>query len=153
MICFSLAFPFAFLINSPIIDIIGLLAAGVGLGDLMLIPTILLSNVVDEDQLQTGQRREGLFGGVSGVIVKMRSALSWGVIGLILTIFQIDNSQLYPDTLTPLADLALRLFVSLFPVIFVLLGIFFLRRYPLAEEHLAEVEIESFFVLGIRIQH
>ncbi len=140
MICFAIAFHFAFLINSPIIALIVLLAAGVGLGGLMLFPTILLSDVVDEDQLQTGQRREGLYAGVSGVIVKMSSALSWGVIGLVLTLFQINRDQLSPATLTPLTDLGLRLLVGLLPVVFVLLGILFLRRYPLAGERLEEVK-------------
>ncbi len=140
MICFSAAFPFAFLINSPVTAIFVLLAAGVGLGGLMLFPTILLGDVVDEDQLQTGQRREGLYAGVSGVIVKISGAFSWFLIGFVLTLFQINKDQLSPATLTPLTDLGLRLLVGLLPVVFVILGILVLRRYPLAGERLAEVK-------------
>ncbi len=139
MICFAAAFPFAFLISSPTTAIIVLLAAGVGLGGLMLFPTILLSDVVDEDQLRTGQRREGLFAGVSGVIVKMSSALSWLLIGFVLTMFNIEQN-VTPATMTPLADLGLRLLLGFFPVVFVIIGILFLRRYPLAGERLAEVK-------------
>jgi len=140
MICFCVVFPFSFLITNQIIALIVLLAAGIGLGGLMLLPTILLSDVVDEDQLKTHERREGIYTGVSGVIVKLANAISWGIVGLTLTLFQIDRDTLSPSTITPFNELGLRLLVGLFPVIVILLGLFFLSKYPLAGSKLDEVK-------------
>jgi|GEM_PF-1387403 len=140
MICFCAAFPFAYFINSYLVALFVMLAGGVGLGGLMLFPTIMLSDVVDEDQLKTGLRREGVFSGVSGVIVKASNAISYAVIGIVLTLFQVDQNNLNPAALTALSALGLRLLIAFFPVIILIFGILSLRRYPLAGEKLAEIK-------------
>ncbi len=140
MLCFAVVFPFSFFITNPIIGIMVLLFGGFGLGGLMLLPTILLSDVIDEDQLKTKDRREGIFTGVSGVIVKLANAISWGLIGVILTLFLIDRENLSPATLTPFNELGLRILVGILPVVFILVGLLFLWRYPLAGPKLAQVK-------------
>ncbi|MDD1777167.1 MAG: MFS transporter [Candidatus Helarchaeota archaeon] len=140
MLCFAVVFPFSFFITNPIIGIVVLLFGGFGLGGLMLLPTILLSDVIDEDQLKTQERREGIFSGVSGVIVKLANAISWGIIGVILTIFLIDRETLSPATLTPFNEVGLRILVGVLPVVCILVGLLFLWRYPLAGPKLAQVK-------------
>jgi GPH family glycoside/pentoside/hexuronide:cation symporter len=140
MLCFAVVFPFSFFITNPIIGIVVLLFGGFGLGGLMLLPTILLSDVIDEDQLKTQERREGIFTGVSGVIVKMANAISWGIIGVILTIFLIDRENLSPATLTPFNELGLRILVGVLPVVCIIVGLVFLWRYPLAGPKLAQIK-------------
>jgi len=146
MLCFAVVFPFSFFINSPPIAIIVLLFGGFGLGGLMLLPTILLSDVIDEDQLKTKDRREGIFTGVSGVIVKLANAISWGLIGIILTIFLIDRDTLSPTTITPFNEFGLRILVGILPVGFILVGLLFLWRYPLAGSKLAQIKEQVFLL-------
>ncbi|MHA1264435.1 MAG: MFS transporter [Candidatus Helarchaeota archaeon] len=140
MICFGAVFPLAFLIVNEIIALIVLLLAGIGLGGLMLLPTILLSDVIDEDHTKTEKRREGIYTGVSGVIVKLANAISWGVIGVMLTLFQINRENLTPATLTPLNELGLRIMVGALPLLVISIGLLFLHYYPLTGKNLEKVK-------------
>jgi GPH family glycoside/pentoside/hexuronide:cation symporter len=140
MLCFCLTFPLVFLVYSPTTMLIVLLIAGFGLGGLMLFPTVLLSDVIDEDHTKTNERREGIFNGVSGVIVKSSNAISWLVLGIVLTVFQINRENVSPSTITPLGELGLRILIGIIPIIFIVLGMFFLYLYPLTGEKLDEVK-------------
>ncbi|GAB4320204.1 MAG: MFS transporter [Promethearchaeota archaeon] len=140
MAAFAVVFPLTFVMNSTPVALVVLLAAGVGLAGLMMFPTILLGDVIDEDQLHTNRRREGVFTGVSGVIVKMSSAISWALIGVVLTAFQVDRDHLDPGTITSLNKLGLQFLVGVLPVLVVLLGMLALHFYPLAGEKLAEIK-------------
>jgi GPH family glycoside/pentoside/hexuronide:cation symporter len=140
MALFCAAFPLVFMVNSPGAMQGVLLLGGIGLAGLMLFPTVLLSDVIDEDQLTTHKRREGLFNGVSGVIVKLSNALSWLLVGIVLTLFHIDRSNLTPASLTSENELGLRMLVGFLPVLVILLGLYFLHRYPLAGDRLQTVK-------------
>jgi GPH family glycoside/pentoside/hexuronide:cation symporter len=140
MLCFCLTFPLVFLVYSSITMLIVLLIAGFGLGGLMLFPTVLLSDVIDEDHTKTNERREGIFNGVSGVIVKSSNAISWLVLGIVLTIFQINRENVNPSTITPLGDLGLRILIGIIPIIFIVLGMLFLYLYPLSGDKLEDVK-------------
>ncbi|TFG07633.1 MAG: MFS transporter [Promethearchaeota archaeon] len=142
MVCFCLSFPLVFLVYNPTSMLIVLLIAGFGLGGLMLFPTVLLSDVIDEDCTKTNERREGIFNGVSGVIVKSSNAISWLVLGIVLTIFQINRETMTPSTLTPLGELGLRILIGIIPIIFIIVGIIFLYIYPLHGERLEQVKRE-----------
>lgn len=140
MLCFCLTFPLVFLVYSPTTMLIVLLIAGFGLGGLMLFPTVLLSDVIDEDHTKTNERREGIFNGVSGVIVKSSNAISWLILGIVLTIFQINRENINPSALTPLGELGLRILIGVIPIFFIVLGMLFLYLYPLTGARLEEVK-------------
>ncbi|MHA1723407.1 MAG: MFS transporter [Promethearchaeota archaeon] len=140
MVCFGACFPLVFLVYNPITMLIILLIAGFGLGGVMMFPTILLSDVIDEDHTITKKRREGIFNGVSGVIVKSSNAISWLVLGIVLSAFGINRESVSPSTLTPLGDLGLRVLLGIIPLIFVVIGLVFLYIYPLMGEKLEEVK-------------
>jgi GPH family glycoside/pentoside/hexuronide:cation symporter len=140
MACFSLTFPLIFLVYNPTTMLFVLLIAGFGLGGLMLFPTVLLSDVIDEDHTKTNERREGIFNGVSGVIVKSSNAISWLVLGIVLTVFQINREDVNPSTITPLGELGLRILLGIIPIVFIILGMLFLYLYPLHGEKLEEVK-------------
>jgi GPH family glycoside/pentoside/hexuronide:cation symporter len=140
MLSFSAVFPFIFLVFNPITMMVLLLLAGIGLAGVMLFPTILLSDVIDEDQLNTNSRREGLYNGVSGVIVKLANSISWLVLGVMVALFEIDRDNLNPSNITLLNEIGLRISVGLLPVIMIIIGLFFLHKYPLAGGRLKEVK-------------
>lgn len=146
MLCFSLTFPLIFLVYTSTTMLVVLLVAGFGLGGLMLFPTVLLSDVIDEDHTKTKERREGIFNGVSGVIVKSSNAISWLVLGIVLTIFQINRENVSPSTITPLGELGLRILLGVIPIIFIALGMLFLYLYPLTGDSLEEVKKQVRFL-------
>ncbi|MHA1301652.1 MAG: MFS transporter [Candidatus Helarchaeota archaeon] len=142
MSVFCVAFMLTFLIVNAYIAIIILLIGGIGLGGLMLFPTMLLGDVIDQDQLNTKKRREGIYNGVFGVIVKMSNAVSWGVIGIILTLFNVNRDLLTFGIITPQGELGLRILVGLLPVVVIILGILFLNYYPLSGKKLEDVKTQ-----------
>lgn len=146
MLCFSLTFPLIFLVYTSTTMLVVLLVAGFGLGGLMLFPTVLLSDVIDEDHTKTKERREGIFNGVSGVIVKSSNAISWLVLGIVLTIFQINRENVSPSAITPLGELGLRILLGVIPIIFIALGMLFLYLYPLTGDSLEEVKKQVRFL-------
>ncbi len=140
MVSFAGAISLVFVIYNSVISLIVLLLAGIGLAGVMLFPTILLSDVIDEDQLITNQRREGIFNGVSGVIVKLSNAISWLILGILIELFQIDRNNLNPMALTTLNEIGLRIIVGLIPVLIIVLGLLCLYKYPLSGDKLEEVK-------------
>jgi len=140
MVAFCIGLSLIFIIFNSIMSLIVLLITGVGLAGVMLFPTILLSDVIDEDQLITNQRREGIFNGVSGVIVKLSNAISWLLLGIVIELFRIDRNNLNPAALTFLNALGLRILIGVIPIIIVILGLYCLYRYPLAGKRLEEVK-------------
>jgi GPH family glycoside/pentoside/hexuronide:cation symporter len=140
MVAFCIGLSLIFIIFNSVMSLIVLLITGVGLAGVMLFPTILLSDVIDEDQLITNQRREGIFNGVSGVIVKLSNAISWLVLGIVIELFRIDRNNLNPAALTFLNALGLRILLGVIPIIIVILGLYCLHRYPLAGKRLEEVK-------------
>lgn len=57
---------------------------GVGLAGLMMLLDVLIADVIDEDQLRTGTRREGMYFGVNGFVIRLSIALQGWIIGSIL---------------------------------------------------------------------
>jgi len=144
MVCFMGTFPFVFLMTNYVAALILMLCAGVGLGGLMLFPTILLSDVIDEDQLKTGKRREGVYNGVSGIIVKLSNAISWGIIGVVLTIFGISQANLTPSLISPHQIFGFQFLIGVVPVVIILLGLLCLFLYPLHGKKLEEMKEQVF---------
>lgn len=140
MIVFCAVFPLVFIVFNAMTMLIVLLLGGVGLSGLMMFPTVLLSDVIDEDQVQTNKRREGVFNGVSGVIVKLSNSISWLILGIVIEMFRIDRNNLSPSNLTILNELGLRILVGLIPVIILIFGMYFLYRYPLIGLYLDDIK-------------
>lgn len=98
------------------------------------------ADVCDEEELRTGQRREGVVGAVSGWIHKLAGALSFGLTGLVLagTGFAQELGAAQPvETL-----LGLRLAFAFAPVILFLVGFVVLLRYRLDRKRVEEIRSE-----------
>ena len=92
-----------------------------------------VSNIADEDELRTGQRREASFYGVHALIIRLS-----GVFAILSTMWVLrDNGYSLwtdADVLNPptgLKFLSVNSLVSLFPAIALILGIIFLIIYPI----------------------
>jgi GPH family glycoside/pentoside/hexuronide:cation symporter len=108
--------------------IIMLVLAGIGLAGPMMLPTVMLADVCDEDELKTGVRREGMYTGISGFITKISTSIS----GLIITIIlaytgYVGTSTTQPDS----ALLGIRLVMGLIALIPLIISLAVLEKYPL----------------------
>jgi GPH family glycoside/pentoside/hexuronide:cation symporter len=100
----------------------------------------MMADVLDVDELNSGHRREGLFGGVASVIGKTSTSVAVAVSGFVLVISgyqaHLKLSQ-SPETFQNMLWIA-----SLGPAVCLALALCFLWRYPLTRARMDEVRAE-----------
>jgi len=108
-------------------------AAGYAVMDLM--PWSMLGEVVDEDDLETGERREGTFYGLFMFLRKLAGTLAvWLALTLLGALGYTNEGVQSEATLT-----AIRLLTSLVPAGFLVLSAWFARGYRLSRARHAEI--------------
>jgi GPH family glycoside/pentoside/hexuronide:cation symporter len=113
-----------------------MLLVGAGNSGITLVRDIVLSDVIDEDELRTGQRREGSYFGVNAFVERLVMVLIGGSTGLVLALSGYHAGlTAQPSSVA----LGIRLGMSLLPA--VALGIFLavLHFYPLNKERVQEL--------------
>ncbi|MEO1348224.1 MAG: MFS transporter [Cyanobacteria bacterium J06635_15] len=104
------------------------MAVGFGIATFYLVPLAMLPDVIDWDELRTGQRREGLF--VSVMVFLQKGAIA---IALFLTAQLLD--WLDRSTLEPTAGLGtIRVLMSWLPGVTIGLGLVVISRYGLSRD-------------------
>jgi GPH family glycoside/pentoside/hexuronide:cation symporter len=96
-----------------------------------------LGDVVDYDELQTGQRREGSFSACQSWISKVGIALGTGASGWILQFTGFDARL--EGAQSPDAIFMIRILLSTIPVIGLVLALISLRRFELSEARMLEI--------------
>ncbi len=102
-------------------------AAGIGYGVVDLMPWAMLGEVIDEDELETGERREGLYNGLFMFLRKLAGALVVLVVlgGLDLLGFTKGESQ------NEVVRVAILLLSTLGPASLLALSIWLASEYPI----------------------
>jgi glycoside/pentoside/hexuronide:cation symporter, GPH family len=95
-----------------------------------------LGDVIDYDETQTGQRREGSFSACQSWITKVGIALGVGASGWILQFTGFDAKQAVQ---TPEAIFWIRILLSGIPVIGLVLALIAILRFPLTEARMGEI--------------
>ena len=115
-----------------------LLAAlsGSGIATAYVIPWAMVPDVVEYDQLRSGQRREGSYYSFASFFQKLATgAALWGM-GMALAV----TGYITPTSANPLpsqpqtALTAIRFFIGPIPVLLLLLALLFTWRYPITRE-------------------
>ena len=96
-----------------------------------------LGDVVDYDELQTGQRREGSFSACQSWISKVGIALGTGASGWILQFTGFDAKL--ETAQSPHAIFMIRILLSTIPVIGLVIALVSLLRFELTEARMAEI--------------
>ncbi|NSW52403.1 MAG: MFS transporter [Anaerolineae bacterium] len=110
---------------------------GIGLGGLVLIGDVIITEVVDEDEVKTGHQRAGMYFGMSGFLITLSGLLVSSVFGLMMPAFGYDTMlEVQPATV----ELGFRLFLTVPTSLGFLLAIFLLWLYPLHGERLAHIQ-------------
>lgn len=115
--------------------------SGIGVSLGFLIPWSLLPDVVDDDELKTGQRREGIFYGFFVFLQKLGISIGLFVQGVVLDWAGYQEAvngvaQAQPES----ALLAIRLLITIAPIILLVLSIFVVYRNPIDQKRLAEIQ-------------
>ena len=106
----------------------GLAAIGYAVADVM--PWSMLGEVIDEDELATGERREGIYVGFFMFLRKLGGGVAVAGIGFILDLCGFDGA-LPREQQAGLALEAIRISTSLVPAVFLVLAVWVARGYAL----------------------
>jgi sugar (glycoside-pentoside-hexuronide) transporter len=110
-----------------------LVAVGYAVVDVM--PWSMLGEVIDEDDLQTGERRDGLYNGFFTFIRKLGGAIGVALVMGILDVAGFERGEQQSES----ARQAIRLLTALGPGLFLLFAVWLARDYPLTREVHARV--------------
>ncbi len=118
--------------------------AGVGLAGPQTLTNVLFAQVADEDELRSGQRREGAFFGINALITKPAQSIALWITPFILekTNFITRASNAGEIFLEQPANaiMGIKIFAGVIPGAACLLGALLLMWYPLRGERLAAVQ-------------
>ena len=110
---------------------------GIGLGGLVLIGDVIITEVIDEDEVKTGHQRAGMYFGMSGFLITLSGLLVSSVFGLVMPAFGYDTLL---DVQPTSVDLGFRIFLTVPTTIGFLTAILLLWLYPLHGKRLQEVK-------------
>jgi GPH family glycoside/pentoside/hexuronide:cation symporter len=118
--------------------------AGFGVSVAYLIPWSMIPDVIELDELNTGQRREGLFYGFMVLLQKIGLALGLFLVGIALETsgFIKSVAGAAPPIQPASALLAIRIAVGPLPTLFLLLGLVLAYFYPITREVHAEIRLK-----------
>lgn len=109
--------------------------AGVGFSAQYVFPSSMVPDVIEYDQLMTGERREGIYYGIWSFMGKLTGALGIAASGWMLDLFGYVPGVVQTER----ALFGIRLFFSPVSVVMFLIAIPFLLKYPITRESHAAV--------------
>lgn len=130
---------FLFIPGKPYMFIFALPFFSFGIGSLFTLMMSMTSDVIDLDELNSGKRREGVFGAIYWWMVKFGFAIAGGLSGIILSVvgFNADAGVQTEETLY-----GLRAFYSGVPILGTLIAMYVMRDYDVTEERSNEIRAE-----------
>ena len=134
---FGLGLMLYLVISNLVGGIITSIVLGVFLAGILVVLDVCLADIVDEDELRTGSRREGMYFGVNGMMIRLGISLQAITMGLVFNWSGYDaNLAVQPAS----AIMGLRLLSGLIPALGIGFALLSLHYYPLFGERLAEVK-------------
>lgn len=131
-----LLFWFLFIPGKPYMFLFALPFVSFGIGGLFTVMMSMTSDVCDLDELNTNQRREGIFGAIYWWMVKLGAALAGGASGLLMTAVGFDSTA---ETQTEFAITGLRIFYTVLPMLGTLAAMYIMRNYDIDEQRAMEI--------------
>jgi len=129
--CYNPDYPWLLLLPAPFMAF--------GLAGLFTLMGSMIADVCDYDELQTHERREGMFGSIYWWVVKLGMALALAAGGFLLNATGFDVAL--QGNQTDLTILYMRLFDVVVPILTSLLAIWAVASYPITEQKAHEVRL------------
>ena len=131
-VCYNPDVPWLLLVPAPLMAF--------GLGGLFTLMPSMIADVVDADELETGERREGMYGSIFWWVVKLGMAAAIAGGGLLLNWTGFDVA-LGADQTTRSITL-MRLFDAFVPAIASAIAIWTIATFSMTEEKAHDVRVE-----------
>jgi GPH family glycoside/pentoside/hexuronide:cation symporter len=130
---------FLFIPGKPYMFVFALPFFSFGIGGLFTLMMSMTADVIDLDELNTGLRREGIFGAIYWWMVKFGFAIAGLLSGAILSLVGFDGNA---ATQTEGALIGLRAFYSGLPILGTFIAIMVMRNYDVTEKRAKEIRAE-----------
>jgi GPH family glycoside/pentoside/hexuronide:cation symporter len=131
---------FLFIPGKPWMYIFALPFFSFGIGSLFTIMMSMTADVIDIDEMNTGKRREGIFGAIYWWMVKVGYGIAGALSGVIITVVGF-NSDLATTDQQAAVD-GLHAFFCFFPMVGTILAMLIMRNYSITEERAHEIRAE-----------
>jgi GPH family glycoside/pentoside/hexuronide:cation symporter len=123
--------------------------AGLGIATVYVIPWAMIPDIIEDDELKTGQRREGSYYALVSFFQKLGTGAALWIMAQVFDLAGYINPTA-GETITEQPDsavLAIQLFMSIVPAALLLVAIIFALQYPLSREkhrwQLAQLELDT----------
>jgi len=131
---------FLFIPGKPWMYIIALPFFSFGIGSLFTIMMSMTADVIDIDELNTGKRREGIFGAIYWWMVKVGFAIAGALSGVIIWLVGFDPDVAASAQQTSIQGL--HAFFCFFPTLGTFAAMYVMRNYNITENRANEIRQE-----------
>ncbi len=126
-----------YFISDVISGLIVFACIGLGISGSMFYIDLIISDIVDEDEIKTKVRREGGYYGINALIIRLSTILTFVTIGLVLST---TGWWVYdPGAYSIEIEMGLRSIMFIFPAIALAIGIIAMYFFPLHGKHLEDM--------------
>lgn len=133
--CCALIVAFFLPSTAKTLMIIVAVVAGIGFSSQWVCPHSMVPDVIEYDELMTGERREGIYYGMNGMVGKITGALGSAICGWGLSLTgYVENAAQTSEAL-----MGIRAMFALLPAVLLLICVPLLIKYPITRESHAEV--------------
>ncbi len=122
--------------NAPYLQLVFAVLASPSLSCVFILTSSMMADVCDLDELNTGRRREGMYGAVFGFLVKLGLSLVLAFSGFILNWTGYDSNL---DVQSGQAVRNLRLFFVWLPIGLLTASVIFTSIFPLTKQRMLEI--------------
>ncbi|MGE5579501.1 MAG: MFS transporter [Bacillota bacterium] len=137
MALFGACLVFFFIAQNFIQAVATCFALSFGLAGILVLLDILIADVTDEDEIKTGVRREGMYFGVNGFMIRLGISINAAIMGPVMVRTGYDAGL----AVQPASALTgFRLLMSVIPMAALGLALIVFRYYPLDGETLERVK-------------
>lgn len=112
--------------HSALMLIINGLVLGVAVSGFLVLVNILLADVIDYDAARTGRRREGMYLGINGFIIRIGLSVNYLIMALY---FSLSGYNSHAVVQTARAVVGLRIVAGALPVVLMGVAVLFLGKY------------------------
>ena len=131
---------FLFVPGKPWLYLIALPFFSFGIGSLFTIMMSMTADVIDIDELNSGKRREGIFGAIYWWMVKVGFAIAGALSGVIIAVVGF-NPELATTDQQGAVD-GLHAFFCFFPAVGTIIAMLIMKNYDVTEERANEIRSE-----------
>lgn len=120
------------------------LLLGIGLSGILMMTDVLIADVIDEDQLHTSKRREGMFYSIHGIVVGLCAPVQ----ALVTTLVLVGTGYVSHGVQTAAALNGMRALITVIPFAAVIIGLIFFCFYPLRKQRVIRQQAQIREIAG-----